>query len=167
MRKYEDPNLADLKGFTIDGSLAWQATGLTTATLTASSRAEETILAGVSGAFRRDVGVTVDHAFRRWLIGTVKLGYAQRAAAHFASQTDVNEAAACGEAAAQAWPNRPIRWVVPLTAGGNTDVLARLYGAQIGKALGQLSLYKLGHPAVAAMADFVQEVAGDHVKAAA
>jgi hypothetical protein len=75
MRKYEDPNLADLKGFTIDGSLAWQATGLTTATLTASSRAEETILAGVSGAFRRDVGVTVDHAFRRWLIGTVKLGY--------------------------------------------------------------------------------------------
>ena len=34
-------------------------------------------LAGVSGALRRDVGVQVDHAFRRWLIGTVKLGYGQ------------------------------------------------------------------------------------------
>ena len=38
MRKYEDPNLADLKGFTIDGSLAWQATGLTTATDRKSTR---------------------------------------------------------------------------------------------------------------------------------
>ncbi len=33
---------------------------------------------------------------------TVKLGYAQRAAAHFASETDVEEAAACGEAAVRA-----------------------------------------------------------------
>jgi hypothetical protein len=75
MRKYQDPNLQDLRGVTIDGALAWQATGLTTATLTASSRAEETILPGVSGAFRRDVGLTIDHAFRRRLIGTAKFGY--------------------------------------------------------------------------------------------
>src|SRR5207302_2481106 len=33
---------------------------------------------------------------------TVKLGYAQRAAAHFASGTDAAEAAACGEAAVRA-----------------------------------------------------------------
>jgi ATP-dependent phosphofructokinase / diphosphate-dependent phosphofructokinase len=33
---------------------------------------------------------------------TVKLGYSQRAAAHFASATDVAEAAACGEAAVRA-----------------------------------------------------------------
>ncbi len=33
---------------------------------------------------------------------TVKLGYAQRAAAHAASETDVEEAAACGEAAVRA-----------------------------------------------------------------
>jgi 6-phosphofructokinase 1 len=33
---------------------------------------------------------------------TVKLGYAQRAAAHFASQQDVDEAVACGEAAVRA-----------------------------------------------------------------
>ena len=33
---------------------------------------------------------------------TVKLGYAQRAAAHFASKTDVDEAVACGETAVRA-----------------------------------------------------------------
>jgi|SRR5437867_5020955 len=33
---------------------------------------------------------------------SVKLGYAQRAASHFASLTDVNESAACGEAAVRA-----------------------------------------------------------------
>ena len=33
------------------------------------------MVAGGSGALRRDVGVQVDHALRRWLIGTVKAGY--------------------------------------------------------------------------------------------
>jgi tripartite-type tricarboxylate transporter receptor subunit TctC len=35
------------------------------------------------------------------------------------------------------WPDRPIRFVVPFAAGGNTDVLARLYAAQISPQLGQ------------------------------
>ncbi len=76
-REYEDPTLQPLKGFVVDASLVWVATGLTTVTFTASTRTDESPLAGVSGAFRRDVGVQVDHAFRRWLIGTVKLGYGQ------------------------------------------------------------------------------------------
>ena len=38
----------------------------------------------------------------RFKTRTVKLGYAQRAAAHCASETDVEEAAACGEAAVRA-----------------------------------------------------------------
>ena len=38
---YEDPRLQDLNGMVSDGSLIWAATGLTTATLTASSRGEE------------------------------------------------------------------------------------------------------------------------------
>jgi hypothetical protein len=76
-REYEDPTLQPLKGFVIDGSLAWVATGLTTVTLTASSRTAESPLAGVSGSLSRDVAISVDHAFRRWLIGTVKLGYGQ------------------------------------------------------------------------------------------
>jgi hypothetical protein len=75
LRRYDDPALQDLRGFTVDGSLVWAASGLTTATLTASTRGEEVVVAGVSGALRRDVGLQVDHAFRRWLTGTLKLGY--------------------------------------------------------------------------------------------
>jgi hypothetical protein len=53
------------------------ASGLTTVTLTASSRVEESAQVGVSGALKRDIGIQVDHAFRRWLIGTIKAGYGQ------------------------------------------------------------------------------------------
>ncbi|MBI3850831.1 MAG: 6-phosphofructokinase [Verrucomicrobia bacterium] len=59
---------------------------------------------------------------------TLKLGYAQRAAAHFASALDANEAAACGEAAVRAaingtsgfmvkivrLQNNPYRWTTDL-----------------------------------------------------
>ncbi|PYM15843.1 MAG: 6-phosphofructokinase [Verrucomicrobia bacterium] len=59
---------------------------------------------------------------------TVKLGYAQRAAAHCASETDVEEAAACGEAAVRAavagksgymvklvrLQNKPYKWTIDL-----------------------------------------------------
>jgi tripartite-type tricarboxylate transporter receptor subunit TctC len=38
---------------------------------------------------------------------------------------------------AQAWPDRPIRFIVPFAAGGNTDVTARLYAARISPGLGQ------------------------------
>jgi hypothetical protein len=75
MRRYQDPSLAELKGVVADALLVWSATGLTTATLIASSRAEESTVAGVSGALRRDVSLQIDHAFRRWLIGTLRLGY--------------------------------------------------------------------------------------------
>jgi hypothetical protein len=74
-RKFDDPTLPKLKGLVGDASVIWKATGLTTATLTATSRAEETVLAGVSGVLRRDIGVQIDHALRRWLIWTVKAGY--------------------------------------------------------------------------------------------
>lgn len=76
-RDYASPDLAALRGFVVDASLVWVATGLTTATFTANSRADESVVAGVSGALRRDVGLQIDHAFRRWLIGTVKVGYGQ------------------------------------------------------------------------------------------
>jgi uncharacterized protein (PEP-CTERM system associated) len=33
------------------------------------------VLQGVSGDFSRDFSLEVDHAFRRWLIGTLKVGY--------------------------------------------------------------------------------------------
>lgn len=45
--------------------------------------------------------------------------------------------AARGAMAQDNWPDRPIRFVVPFAAGGNTDVLARLYAAHISPKLGQ------------------------------
>jgi hypothetical protein len=76
-RTYQDPTLPKVAGMIADGALIWRATALTTATLTASSLVSESTVPGVSGELSRDVGVQVDHAFRRWLIGTLKLGYGQ------------------------------------------------------------------------------------------
>lgn len=39
--------------------------------------------------------------------------------------------------AADNWPNRPIRLVVPYTAGGSSDIIARLVSKQLGSVLGQ------------------------------
>src|SRR5258705_5408550 len=38
---------------------------------------------------------------------------------------------------AQAWPAKPIRWVVAYPAGGGSDFLARQLAPQLGKQLGQ------------------------------
>src|ERR1051326_4427228 len=75
VRTYKDPRLADLHGLIANSSLVWTATGLTTVKLTASSTTGESVLPGVSGLFQRDAGIEVDHAFRRWLLATVKLGW--------------------------------------------------------------------------------------------
>jgi tripartite-type tricarboxylate transporter receptor subunit TctC len=40
-------------------------------------------------------------------------------------------------AAAQEWPNRPIRFIVPFPAGGSTDVAARVIGEHLSRILGQ------------------------------
>jgi tripartite-type tricarboxylate transporter receptor subunit TctC len=42
-----------------------------------------------------------------------------------------------GAAAAQAWPAKPIKFVVPFTAGSGTDIIARAVGDAMSKGLGQ------------------------------
>lgn len=42
-----------------------------------------------------------------------------------------------GSACAQAYPNRPIRWIIPYAAGGGSDALARMVVSAMSKELGQ------------------------------
>jgi hypothetical protein len=74
-RDYQGPTLPNIAGMTLDGSLLWLATGLTSVKFTAASQVTESTLQGVSGSFSRDVSVEVDHALRRWLIATGTIGY--------------------------------------------------------------------------------------------
>src|SRR5262249_44970609 len=71
-RNYRDPALENIRGWTVDGSLVWLASALTTFRLSAATGVAETTLPNVSGAFTRDITVEINHAFRRWLIATVK-----------------------------------------------------------------------------------------------
>src|SRR5262245_36470047 len=72
-RSYEDPTLPRISGLTFDASLTWLASALTTMKLTARTTVDETILIGVSGAFTREIALQIDHAFRRWLVATLKV----------------------------------------------------------------------------------------------
>jgi hypothetical protein len=71
-RSYFDPGLTDIRGYTFDATLTWLATALTTVKLTSITTVAESTLAGVSGSFTRETAVQVDHAFRRWLVATLK-----------------------------------------------------------------------------------------------
>jgi len=46
-------------------------------------------------------------------------------------------AAVASAAFAQAWPTKPIRFIVPYPPGGTSDILARTIGEKLGTALGQ------------------------------
>ena len=76
-RTFADPGLPKISGNTVDGSLLWQATPLTSAKITAATTVSESILDGVSGELSRDVAMQVDHALRRWLILTAKGGFGE------------------------------------------------------------------------------------------
>jgi hypothetical protein len=72
-RSYQDPTLPRISGPTFDASLTWLASALTAMKLTARTTVDETLLTGVAGAFTREVALEIEHAFRRWLLATLKL----------------------------------------------------------------------------------------------
>lgn len=74
-RSYVDNRLSSISGLLTSGSLIWTVTPLTTARFIATSSIDESPLPGVAGVQTRDFTFQVDHAFRRWLIGTAKFGY--------------------------------------------------------------------------------------------
>jgi hypothetical protein len=74
-RVYKDPTLPNIDGPTLDGSLLWQVSALTTAKFTAATAVTESVLPGTSGELSRDFNFEVDHAFLLWLIGTGQAGY--------------------------------------------------------------------------------------------
>ena len=47
-----------------------------------------------------------------------------------------------GSAFAKAWPNKPIRMIVPYTPGGYTDLMARTVGQKLSEALGQPFIFE-------------------------
>jgi hypothetical protein len=74
-RSYEDPRLAVASGLLAAGSLIWKPTGLTIVTVAAQSSIDESTLPGVSGVITRSYNAQVEHAFRRYLIATLKAGF--------------------------------------------------------------------------------------------
>ncbi|MGH6671234.1 MAG: outer membrane beta-barrel protein [Xanthobacteraceae bacterium] len=74
-RIYKDPTLPNIDGPTLDGSLLWQVSALTSAKFTAATTVTESVLPGTSGELSRDFNLEVDHAFLLWLIGTGQVGY--------------------------------------------------------------------------------------------
>ena len=73
--QYVDPTLQPLRGPTLDAALVYAFSALTNVKLTASTVVSETTVAGTSGVFTHNVGAELEHAFRRWLIGSVRFSY--------------------------------------------------------------------------------------------
>lgn len=72
--------------------------------------------------------MTLMHSTRRALLRSTRLLFGATALA---------ATLAPGAAHAQAWPSKPVRWVVAYPAGGGSDFLARQLAPQLGKQLGQ------------------------------
>jgi tripartite-type tricarboxylate transporter receptor subunit TctC len=72
--------------------------------------------------------------------------------------------AVAGPAAAQAWPSKPIRLLVPLAAGSTADIVSRAIGAELATALGQPVVVenKPGAGGTIAMAEVARAPADGH-----
>lgn len=71
-------------------------------------------------------------------------------------------AVATSHAFGQAWPTKPIKWIVPFAPGGTTDILARTIGEKLSVALGQPVIVENKPGAGGGLgADFVAKAAPD------
>lgn len=71
-------------------------------------------------------------------------------------------AIAASHALAQAWPTKPVKWIVPFAPGGTTDILGRTIGDKLGVALGQPVIIENKPGAGGGLgADFVAKAAPD------
>lgn len=64
-RTYSDPRLATIAGMTVDASLIWTATPLTTVTFRAQTDVNETTIANASGSISRRGSIEINHALLR------------------------------------------------------------------------------------------------------
>lgn len=76
-RNYDDPTLPNISGLLVDSSLVWKASALTTVSLNVNTSIGESTTTGAAGIFTREGKLTVDHSFRRWLIGSLFASYGQ------------------------------------------------------------------------------------------
>lgn len=76
-RTYDDPTLPDISGLLVDSSLVWKASALTKVKLNVNTAIGESTTTGASGIFTREAKLTVDHSFRRWLVGSVFASYGE------------------------------------------------------------------------------------------
>jgi hypothetical protein len=74
-RSYRDPTLQNVNGPLVDGSVLFLPNPLTTIKFNALTTTGELVVVGASGVLHRDYTLEVDHDFRRWLTGIMKLGY--------------------------------------------------------------------------------------------
>lgn len=76
-RTYDDPTLPNISGLLIDSSLVWKPSALTQVKFDMNSTINESITTGAAGVFTREAKLTVDHSFRRWLVGSLFGSYGQ------------------------------------------------------------------------------------------
>ncbi|MEO1198712.1 MAG: outer membrane beta-barrel protein [Pseudomonadota bacterium] len=71
----DEPSFDPVRGLIADGVVTWRPNGLTTVSLTAETEFEETLAAGASGTRTYTFDLDIEHAFRRYLVGTASFGY--------------------------------------------------------------------------------------------
>jgi hypothetical protein len=75
VRQYQDAMLKPVSGFIADANLMYRFDRENALQFGAKSQVAEIAEAGISGVFKRDVTLELDHQFQPWLVGTVMTGY--------------------------------------------------------------------------------------------